>query len=189
MKRDVRNLCLSYRLSLSPYLRSLYDRIIMERLKSLILNVNPGSVGLYYPIKGEPDLRNIVPFISALSREVYFPVVRGDNLEWGRFDSWERGVIGFRGIWEPSGPHDAVPELVVVPGLGFDLAGYRVGYGGGYFDRFLGEHEVFSVGVVYDRCIFPKFEFVEKHDVKVDLVISEKRMAGESVWSRKKEVK
>lgn len=67
-------------------------------------------------------------------------------------------------------------ELIVVPGLAFDKNGGRVGYGGGYYDKFLSQpHKSKKIVLAYDFQVFENVP-VEKHDVKVDYIITEKQV-------------
>lgn len=90
------------------------------------------------------------------------------------------------GILEPSEEHPALrPQdfadaLILVPGLAFDDRGFRVGYGGGYYDRFLAELKqanvpVTTVGLVFAAC-HPSVLPDEHHDIPVDYVIDERRI-------------
>jgi len=91
-----------------------------------------------------------------------------------------KGVLkrSSKGILEPSAFKRRVLrkeiDAVVVPAVGFDYRGYRLGYGGGYYDRFLKDLRVFKVGVAFDCCIEKSF-LKKPHDVPVDVIISEKR--------------
>lgn len=67
-------------------------------------------------------------------------------------------------------------DLIVLPGIAFDKKGYRIGFGAGYYDRFLGSlnFKVPTVGVAYNYQVLDTFLVVEPHDMPVDYVITEK---------------
>ncbi|MGI6755291.1 MAG: 5-formyltetrahydrofolate cyclo-ligase [Atopobiaceae bacterium] len=65
--------------------------------------------------------------------------------------------------------------LAIVPGLCFDMKGYRLGYGGGFYDAFLSDFEGTSCGIARDMFVVDNLDSLEPHDVPVDMVISEKR--------------
>ena len=80
------------------------------------------------------------------------------------------------GILEPTSKVSLVdPDLVVVPGLAFDLHLHRLGYGKGYYDRFLKSTSSYKIGICFDFQIVEKIPN-ESHDQKMDEVISEKRI-------------
>lgn len=91
-------------------------------------------------------------------------------------------TVGSYGILEPdpklieSGTLKAVNkssiDIVIVPGLGFDRSGYRIGYGKGYYDRFLSDFTGTTIGLCYSECLL-KGVHHDKFDVKVDRVITD----------------
>ncbi len=190
MKEDVRNLCISYRLSISStFSRYIYENIIVEKLREITDRLAPKSIGLYYPIKGEVDIRPLITYFIGIKMKVFFPIIKDKLLKWGELHSWADGYLNDMGIWEPMNLSEEIPEVVLVPGVAFDYQGFRIGYGGGFFDRFFAMNPVLGIGVTFDRCFFPYFSFVEDHDVRLGLVVSEKRIEGEMACLWKKEVR
>ena len=63
-------------------------------------------------------------------------------------------------------------DMVIVPGLGFDMFGNRLGYGGGFYDRFLKDYKGVKVGVAYTECLYYRLP-EDENDIKVDMVITE----------------
>jgi 5-formyltetrahydrofolate cyclo-ligase len=97
------------------------------------------SIGFYWPFKGEIDLRHLVRDFLAVGAQAALPVVveRRQPLE---FWAWRPRMKLERGMWNipvPAAPNVVSPTALLVPLLGFDAAGYRLGYGGGYYDRTL----------------------------------------------------
>ena len=187
VKEDVRRLCIDYRFSVPPPERTVRQKTILFKIMQFVLEGEFHSVGLFYPVKGEPDLRLLVPIFREEGVEISFPVVAGEKLLWSVFNGWERGKFNKWNIWEPEGP-ETLSELIIVPGVAFDLMGNRIGYGGGFFDRFLKDFSGTSVGVVFHRCLFTLLP-ADEHDVRVNFVISESVVVGEKGWLRyRKEV-
>ena len=84
-------------------------------------------------------------------------------------------VEGYKNILEPVGNEkisDFSKALCITPGVCFNRYGYRIGYGGGFYDRFLSRSGVFSIGVCYKECLCD-LEFNEEHDVAVNRVITD----------------
>jgi 5-formyltetrahydrofolate cyclo-ligase len=125
---------------------------------------------LYSPIGSEVDVASLETLLAG--KEILYPKVTGDGLLWGK------GALapGYGGIKEPSFITDFIPQIVVVPCLAFDRDNYRLGYGKGYYDRFLHRFpEVFSVAVAFAYqevdTIFP-----DENDMRVDAVLTDKKL-------------
>ncbi len=83
------------------------------------------------------------------------------------------------GMMIPDTPATEIPDLdwIVVPGLAFDLSGTRLGFGGGYYDRFLATHpESHTIGLCFDSQLHPEPLPREPHDIPVDTIITETRV-------------
>ncbi len=131
----------------------------------------------YWPIKGEPDLRGWLDGMRAKGARVALPVIeeRAAPLV---FRLWEAGAalerVGF-GIQEPpaSAPR-VVPDVALAPLMGWDSAGYRLGYGAGYFDRTLAALAVkpLVIGVGYQSARLATI-FPQDHDIAMDWIVTE----------------
>ena len=164
--------------------RASWDRAITEHFQKLPQLVEARNVMIYLSFGWEIATWPIVEWLQAEGKEVYVPVVQSKPKAliprlYTRREDLSPQVYG---ILEP-GPEapTARPEeldVIVVPGLVFSPEGYRIGYGGGYYDRFLPTTQGLSVGLVYSsfiRDITP-----EPWDQAVDLLLTE-----EGVLSRK----
>ena len=140
----------------------------------------PCCVGFYWPIRGEPDLR---PFIDTLLERGYsaaLPVVIEKNapVEFHRYTAQSR--LTRQSVWGipvPAERNLVQPDVLLIPLVGVDDACYRLGYGGGYYDRTLASFALqpFAVGVGYElgrlTTIYP-----QPHDIPMDVVVTEERM-------------
>jgi 5-formyltetrahydrofolate cyclo-ligase len=141
------------------------------------LNTMPlARLAFYWPVRGEPDLSAVVArWLAADSaRHAALPVVEGELLQ---FAPWTPGMSlqpGRFGIPVPPGPARLTPQLLLIPCVGFDLARYRLGYGGGFYDRTLAAFKVrpVTVGLAFDCGRVPSID-PQPHDIRLDLVISE----------------
>lgn len=93
------------------------------------------------------------------------------------YRQWDRTapmVADECGIASASGAR-VVPDVVLVPCVGFAAGHYRLGYGGGYFDRFLAAHpHVTTIGVAWSFCALGEAEFVpQPHDIPLSLIVTE----------------
>ncbi len=140
----------------------------------------PKIVGFYWPLPGEFDARESLASWLSLDahRRATLPVipVLGAALE---FHEWSPGTtmkIGHHRIPEPESARVLIPDLLLIPCVGFDDDGYRLGYGGGYYDRTLaawpGASRPITVGVAYEACrtrALPR----EAHDVPLDVIVTD----------------
>ncbi len=132
------------------------------------------AILLYYPYKNEVDIRFFANYLFRRGDKfVFFPRVSGENLEIIKVNSLYELEKGFAGIKEPTGtPYSPeVLDVVIVPGVAFDFHGYRLGYGGGFYDRFLKDLSAFKIGVAYDFQLVHELPRSE-HDVQMDLIIT-----------------
>jgi 5-formyltetrahydrofolate cyclo-ligase len=138
------------------------------------------SVGFYWPLAGEFDARGSIAIWLAANaqREASLPIVkeRGAPLEFHAWTPETPMKIGHHKIAEPTSGRVVVPELLLVPCVGFDAAGYRLGYGGGYYDRTLaawpGSKKPVTVGIAYEACRTQDLRR-EAHDIPLDLIVTE----------------
>ncbi len=134
----------------------------------------------YAPVRGEVDPSGVVEAFWGRGLSVAFPTVdpAGKRLVPKRVLSFAELVPGAYGIPSPpaSSPEVAAWEIdvVLVPGLAFDRRGYRLGYGGGYYDRFLPllRPGALKVGLAYARLLWEELP-AEEHDQAVDWVVTE----------------
>lgn len=122
------------------------------------------------------EVRTIAMLERAISngKKVAVPKVVGEEMVFILMDDLSKVEKGYAGIPEPiaDGPIAQDPEaLVLMPGLAFDPAGHRIGYGGGFYDRFLEKEPNHpTVALCYEFQMFPHLD-VEEHDIPVDLVL------------------
>lgn len=155
-------------------------RAIGQRLLNVGALGTARAVGLYGPIRGEVPVRECFTALRRKAMAIYFPrVAEETRLEFARIDAWEQLVRGYRGICEPDPSLPAVPirelDVLVIPGVAFDLEGRRLGWGKGFYDRALRGYRGFRIGLAYDFQILESLP-EDPHDERVDAVISEKRL-------------
>lgn len=130
----------------------------------------------YLSFNQEVRTNPIIERAWADGKRVAVPKVIGRDMVFIWLTSYDQLGPGYYGITEPveNGPvADDRRALVLMPGLAFDPYGHRVGYGGGFYDRFLeAEPDHPLVALCYDFQMFPRLE-VESHDIPVDVVITD----------------
>ena len=153
-----------------------------KRLLELPVFRQASSVALYSPFRNEVDTRLIFEACRGSGKRTYYPVVCEDRLVFREIAGGEQLVSGSFGIMEPCGdaalcmqPEEI--ELMVVPGVAFDLYGHRLGYGKGYYDRFFSGREQHTVliGLCHDFQICGKLP-AEQHDIRMNHLVTELRV-------------
>ncbi|MDX0453273.1 5-formyltetrahydrofolate cyclo-ligase [Sinorhizobium medicae] len=182
-RKSERARLIAERLAMAPDHRAMCEAQIVNRMLAEIGDMRGLVVSLYWPFRGEPDLRPLMRQISDQGGECALPVVvqKEQPLE---FHLWRPGDKLTRGIWNipvPATPHSCTPDIVIAPVVGFDASCYRLGYGGGYYDRTLAgmtaKRRVMGVGFAQARIrtIYP-----QNHDVRMDVVVTDSTTDGYS---------
>lgn len=132
------------------------DRLqqLLPHLERLVHRLQPRVLGFCWPYRGEADLRDwIGSWLAADERRLAaLPAVLEKHTAL-RFLRWQPGmemVPDCHGIPRPQALEEVQPEVMLVPLNAFDAAGYRLGYGGGYFDRTLAQRSMVAVGVGFE---------------------------------------
>jgi 5-formyltetrahydrofolate cyclo-ligase len=133
------------------------------------------ALGVYWPLRGEPDLAHAYAALAADGVRLALPVVLERDAALG-FAQWTPGEALVRdamGVAVPAALRMiGRPDALLIPCLGFNAQRFRLGYGGGFYDRTLEAHpRPLTVGVAY-RCLRADFASAP-HDVALDLVITE----------------
>jgi 5-formyltetrahydrofolate cyclo-ligase len=148
---------------------------VLQRLFEIIDAASCRKIGLYWPIRGEIDLRALAHRHVAAGGQVGLPVVVCSAAP-VEFWLWEPGVPLVRGQWDipvPKERRPVTPELLVIPLVGFDRAQYRLGYGGGFYDRTLAAAapRPRTIGIGFAeaqlRTIHP-----QPHDIPMDQIVT-----------------
>lgn len=138
-------------------------------------------------IENEADTHALIKDCLAVGRQVLVPVAMpGRRLVWSVLREMDDLAQGRFGVLEPMEARRRLVEpppgaLALVPGLVFTPEGDRIGFGGGYYDRFLATFSGMKVGLAYDMQIVPSIP-LEAHDVPMDAVVTEAAVYRRSPW-------
>ena len=158
---------------------------IVKKLKAF-LPPDVNTLMFYAPFKGEVDLLSLAEWCLCRGKRVVFPRVLGKEILPLEVFSLSELSPGYCSILEP--PYELSRmvsriDVVFVPGIAFDLNCFRVGYGGGFYDRFLARWQIeFKIGICFDFQVVERIP-VDSHDIPVDLVVTEKREIRRKEWS------
>jgi 5-formyltetrahydrofolate cyclo-ligase len=174
-RKAERERLLALRLNLSVQYRTELAQSIGNDLETLIC-AEPGTiVSVYWPIRAEPDLRPWMRAASARGIRIALPIALavGQPLV---FREWRPDAPMVRGLWNipyPAEGPQITPQVLVAPLVGFDAACYRLGYGGGFFDRTLasigGDPRVIGVG--FPETSIPTI-FPQAHDIPMSWIVT-----------------
>lgn len=163
------------RLELSADYRAAQTLAIATELSPLIPTAAGTMVSVYWPIKAEPDLRPWMHAIWERGVRIALPVAiaLGQPLV---FHEWRPNARMAQGLWKipyPAEGTEVVPTVVLAPVLGFDKDCFRLGYGGGFFDRTLARLSAkpLVIGVGYPSALIPTI-FPQPHDIPMDWVVT-----------------
>ena len=149
------------------------------KLIKLKIKKKPIKIALYYPANFELNVFKLLEFNNIFAQDILLPVTKKKNLM--NFFSWKINDILFVnkfGIPEPTQSKAKVPDVILVPILAFDKYKYRLGYGKGFYDRYLYKYlkkfkKIFTVGVAFSFQKHHKLP-ISQNDIKLDFIITEK---------------
>ncbi|QDZ29122.1 5-formyltetrahydrofolate cyclo-ligase [Noviherbaspirillum sp. UKPF54] len=174
-KAALRRVLLANRQAIAAEVRQQWDAAIGARMLAW-WNANPvGSLGVYWPIRNEPDLRGLYQDLARQGVRLALPVVTARDAPL-RFLGWQPGDALVRdgfGAMVPQETADEVkPDALLIPCVGFNPGNFRLGYGGGFYDRTLAVMpRPLAVGIAYECC---RAEFdVDTFDIALDVMITE----------------
>lgn len=150
--------------------------VAIEKAVRNVLADRPGALGVYWPFRAEFDPRPLIDWAVAAGRTVALPAVvdKKGPLEYRVWRPGEPLADGVWGIPVPERRELVTPTTVLAPLVGFDAACYRLGYGGGYFDRTLAvlSPRAMAIGVGFEAqqldTIHP-----QSFDIPMDLIVTE----------------
>jgi len=174
-RRGERERLIAWRMGVPAAERRAWGGRIEAAVRELLAQ-RTGILGVYWPFRGEFDPRPLVDWVIAEGGGVALPVVvdKKGPLE---YRAWRPSEALISGVWDipiPEKREIVVPGAVLAPLVGYDEAGYRLGYGGGYFDRTLASltPRAFAIGVGFER---QRLETIhpQSFDVPMDVVVTE----------------
>lgn len=156
---------------------------IYKRLIESGLDREYDNILLYSAIRNEVNTDEYFACLINKAKRIYYPRVCGDEMSFYRVRCLDELNCGSFNINEPDMTDEYTEAdgraLMIVPGLGFSYTGYRIGYGKGFYDRYLSSFTkrdtVMAVGVGYDFQLLGNVTFEDEYDVPLDGVITDKR--------------
>jgi 5,10-methenyltetrahydrofolate synthetase len=174
-RKSERSRLIALRCALPVEERALHTAAIVRQLDEMLPAHSNEMVSVYWPIRAEPDLRSWLREASARGLRIALPVA----VQLGQpmtFREWRPQATMARGLWKipyPAEGPEVSPTTVLAPLVGFDAAGYRLGYGGGFFDRTLAAmaRKPLVIGLGYPQLRIPTI-FPQGHDIPMDWIVA-----------------
>ncbi len=185
-RREQRRGLIAHRSGLPREQREEVRARVVPLLRDRVPGLTEATIGFYFPFKGEIDLRGLLRELVAGGAKAALPAVV-EKARPVEFRAWYPGVIMERGIWDipvPAPGNPVLPTLLFIPLVGFDAAGYRLGHGGGYYDRTLAvlAPKPLCIGVGYEATRLDTIH-PQPHDIPMDAIATE---AGVTWFERAK---
>jgi len=176
-KEELRRKMLNLRLMLSEEEVENKSKAICNKIEKLEIVKNANSIMGYYPIRKEV---NILPFLEKMKAEkiVLLPYSKKKSKEIIPVIFEVEFIKDEIGIPAPKNAkvYDKEIDIILVPGLAFDISLYRLGYGYGFYDKFLRKkRNSFKIGVAYDFQVVEAIP-IDGEDIKMDMIVTEKRI-------------
>jgi 5-formyltetrahydrofolate cyclo-ligase len=175
-RKEERERLIAARLAIPAEERMRMAERIAAALDASIGRMEGRTVSLYWPFRGEPDLRSWLASVIERGGRTALPIVieKGKPLLFRLYAPGDRLEKGVWNIPIPAEGEPVVPDVVIAPVVGVDSANYRLGYGGGFFDRTLAAlpRKPLVIGIGYEMqriaTIHP-----QQHDIPMDRIVTE----------------
>jgi 5,10-methenyltetrahydrofolate synthetase len=173
-KTDIRRELLAARNALAADRRASLDNAIAAKILDWWRESSVTRLGVYWPMRGEPDLHPLYAELTVRGVQLALPLAAaGEPL---RFAPWRPGETIVRdryGAGVPAVTRELMqPEALLIPCVGFDAARFRLGYGGGFYDRTLAQTpRPYTIGVAYALCE-TRFA-IDQYDVPLNRIVTE----------------
>jgi 5-formyltetrahydrofolate cyclo-ligase len=149
-----------------------------KKIKELFLHlkeyIEAKKILFYVSKPEEVDTKGLIGAALLDGKKVFVPRIEGDNMFVCPFEGYDQLKKGEFGVMEPTCTQGVDPQeidLIVVPGVGFDHRGHRLGHGKGHYDRLLKKTRAYKVGLAFEEQLVPELP-TEEHDVPVDALLT-----------------
>ena len=161
------------------------SQAIQQRLFETKVYQHCKTIFTFVSFRSEVDTKNIIQKAFVDQKKVMVPKVESQTMDFYEIKSLEELTPNKMGILEPRGDFntcyrpltlelDQSEKLMLLPGLAFDLSGNRIGYGGGYYDRYLSQYKetnFYKVALAYDFQVMEQV-VSQEYDIKADLILT-----------------
>ena len=176
-KARLRKQLLDARDSISQDFINITSKRIQENLRKIDFFRNAKSVGAYYSIGSEVKTLDILQEILKAGKELSLPKVVKKDLVFKKINSLSDLEQGNFSVMEPKEECEDVKKIdvIIIPAIALTRDGYRLGYGFGYYDRYLSSKKSKTIALSYSKQLIKSFQHSD-HDVKIDCIVTEDKV-------------
>jgi 5-formyltetrahydrofolate cyclo-ligase len=177
-KKDIRREILRKRIALNEEELHFKSEAICQAFMTLPGYQNTSFIYIYMDFKNEVMTKSIITNAHQTGKKVAIPRICNNEMNFYLLEEGQELDIGYFGIREPeeSTLVQNSEGIMIVPGIAFDEAGYRIGYGKGYYDRFLHNNQVKEkIALAFELQLVDQVPY-DKHDIPMDMIITENRI-------------
>ena len=176
-KKALRDLLLERRDNTSHDLLKIASKKIQKKLDKIFAFKNAKKIGVYYPIGSEIFTQDIIQELLSKGKEVFLPKVMGESMEFRKIIDFSSLEPGNFDIMEPKEecPVDNNLDVILVPTVGISQIGVRLGYGYGFYDRFLAKNKTVAISLTLEKQIIKNIPKSE-HDIIMNWIVTEDKM-------------
>lgn len=172
---EQRTRLIEQRLEFAAELRLLYQVALFEKLQKVVDTLPTGTIGFYWPIRGEIDCRDFVCGLIKQGWQAALPKII-DSQHALQFRHWKPESIMQAEVWDIPVPQNTAiiqPDVLIIPLVGFDKNLHRLGNGGGFYDRSLsGSNKPLSIGIGFQWMLLDTIN-PRPHDIAMDRIVTE----------------
>lgn len=173
MKKDLRKKYLNIRKNILE--KDKKDEAIFRKVIEEAVVKEAKTILIYVSLDDEVDTKKLIAYFLTEGFKVAVPRVDGKMMRFYYIESFNDLENGYKNILEPTRNCilvlDFDKSICITPGICFNKKGYRIGYGAGYYDRFLADKSIMSIGLCYKECLIEE-NFNDKFDVPVNKIIT-----------------
>jgi len=173
-KSALRKHLLEKRDATSAELRNILSEKIHENLKKISSYTNSQNIACYFPIGSEVNTHDIMLNILKQGKNLLLPRAVDNNIQFYIVSNLEKLERGSFEIMEPKDSCEKAKKIdcVLIPTVGVSKLGVRLGYGHGYYDRFLSSTDAVKISLTYSKQIVKSIP-IDSHDIKIDWIVTE----------------
>lgn len=178
-KQQIRKEILGIRRNLSPEYMEKSSLMITEKIINHPEYQEAKWIFCYMDAKGEVQTKYLIEHAWKNGKRVVVPKVEGKEMSFYEITGFSQLETGNFGIMEPVSTCIKVDSkdkksIMIIPGVAFDQAGNRIGYGGGYYDKYISSHsKMYKMAIAFSVQIVPQIPS-EEYDIKMDCIITER---------------
>ena len=178
-KNEIRKKYIDIRKNINEIDRIKKSKIISDKVLSNEALKSSKVIAIYKSLKSEVDTDNIINDLWSMNKVVLIPKVEKDIINFYEYNINDKLIKSTFGVLEPNNNKIYKKEnidLIIVPGVCFDKYMNRMGFGKGYYDKYLENSNIYKIGICFNEQIYDKKLVTDKYDIKMNEIITDKEV-------------